>query len=331
MSVMSFGEMQVESDQWLTTFLDDDVIMPPNAEATFRLIGMYHKLGNIGIVVSNYLHHTGSPMALASGVLRHFEKHADTMTDAAIDIEIKNLLQRTPTVGLRNSHASDGNYSRPEVTMTFPAGNYTLSGRKGYDIPVPIVGIDDLGYSELLRAFIGAAKLGVARVPDFLHLRRPRIVNNGDANGSLEEFCCNPDKDIIHETFSSALQEYARLVEGVPEANLKELQGYHVRRRREQLRQLRNAISAVHTLEKNKILDRHESVLTVLKNGFYKQLKVRRGEYSGNNVNKNFIMELIGSMRTLHPWLVDKAYQYGADGRFKAYSQKTSKIMRQTI
>jgi hypothetical protein len=78
---------------------------------------------------------------------------------------------------------------------------------------VSIVGLEDRGFSAMLQLFIGARKLGVARVPGFLHICDD--VKNA-ANGRLSDYFLMP-KHAAHYEFIGRLAAYAAVNDLPPE------------------------------------------------------------------------------------------------------------------
>jgi hypothetical protein len=317
-NVMHFGESGTPHVDWLSTFIDDDVIMPPNAQEIFQMIGLYHNLGSIGLIAGGYTHHSGNPISLAQRALKYLVANHPDMTDEDIQRELDNLSRRTPERGLRGENASDDKYAdRPEFTMVFPGGNYSLSGNLAFEIPVPIVGVDDLGYATMLQLFQGARSLGVARVPDFIHVRQQRP-NGGDAHGTLEQFCTG-QKDLDYLQFQKIAKQYAAEVAQVPQENIDGLVRIQVAKRRSQLRTQREVLQASAALAGQERFARYVGMLTNLKRSVH-SFALAKYRASGDALDPTFVQTLVGDMVNTHAQLVDKAYQFGMDGELTKYN-----------
>ncbi len=319
-NVMTFGESGTPRKGWLSTFIDHDVLLPPNAEDIFRLIGMYHHLGNIGIITSSYLHHAGSPTKLGTQAFRHLVEHEGELTAKELDREMENIFQRIPTVGLQAPNQADRKYSTPEYKLDFPTGNYTLSGDEAFDIPVSIIGLEDRGFSAMLQLFIGARRLGIARVPGFPHVRN---AEKDAANGRLPDYFRLP-KHKAHCEFMNDLMDYA-IAEGVPQENVDRFRRIQRARRMAQLAGLRKLVSTAGELAGRErfapyvdsLQDLRESVLDFAKT---------TSDTQNRALDPAFAFRLIKDIRKLHPVLVEKAYQFGTDGQLAQYNQKRNEL-----
>jgi len=312
-NVMHFGRTLTPKTEWLSTFIDDDILMPDNANNIFKMIQTYHGLGSVGLIAGGYLRHSGNPIALARRTMLYLAKNRDSMTPEEIGIELNNLMQRTPTVGLRDERASDNKYSnRPEFTMTFPGGNYSLSGPRGFEVPVPVVGVEDLGYAAMLQLFLGARNLGVARVPDFIHARQSRR-NGGDAHGTLRQFC-EGEKDVAYLQFQRIAAGYAEKM-GMPPENIDGLTKVQEVRRRSQLKQQREVVQATAQLMQDERLTDYSDLLGEFKTAVHDfaltKYNTQRNTAEGP-LDEEFVFNLVDSMFRLHPHLVRKAYDFGA-------------------
>src|SRR6266568_1185887 len=318
-NVMLFGENGIPSQDWLSTFIDDDVVMPGNANEIFRMIGLYHTLGTVSVIASSYLHHSGNPISLAFRALNSLMVNAETMSDQEISELIDGILRRTPSIGLRDEHASDSKYGHtPEATLAFPGGNFTLSGDRAFDVPVPIVGVEDLGFIASLHLFCGARQLGVARVPDFIHRRCDRQAG-GSVNGGLEDFC-RAERDVAYGEFRSIAERFATNVLDVPEENVQHFRKAENAKRRYQLRQQRKTLQTLDVLSRNARFAPYVPVLTSLKHSVRNFAIAKTKGAEKPLLDHRFIEHLLGDMVLYHGRLVRKAYAFGVDGEFDSYS-----------
>lgn len=318
-NVMNFGEQNLPPSEWLSTFIDDDIVMPLEAASIFKLTAMYSHLGNVSVIASNYLHHSGNPIALTRDVLQDFVAFSHEMSEEQVEEEMRNMLLRVPNIGLRNAERSDEDYTHPELTMTFPGGNYSLSGHQAFQIPVPVVGIEDMGYGSLLQTFIGARELGVARVPDFPHIRyrRPDGGDAHDGNSNLLAFFGATSKGQVHARFHELVMEYASSARNISGAAL---EGSTLRERvskQKLLGQLKAVAVAAKTLLANPRFTAYEDTLCSLKQGarYYAQEALRPADE--DDLDTRAMTRLIDEMRDLHPVLIQKAYEFGAEGRLR--------------
>jgi len=319
-SVMQFGAQETPKEEWLSTFIDDDVLMPKNAQEVFRMIGLYHTIGSLSVIASSYLHHSGNPIILASNAFKELAVRADDMDQPAIGTEINNIINRTPTMGLRGERSSDARYSSPEYTLIFPGGNYSLTGGEAFDVPVPVVGIEDLGYAAMLQLFKGARELGVARVPDFIHKRSARQ-NGGDVHGNLSEFC-RAEKDVDYNTFQKIAKEYAA-DNGASSENIAAFTALETDRNQSQSRRQRKLIQHLGELSRDERFASFRDTLSGLKQNIYEFALAKTKNANTLTLDKPFVEKLLKDMLTLHPQLVSKAYQFGQDGGLASYDQAT--------
>lgn len=310
-SAMTFGARNIQRRDWLATFIDDDLLSPPNAEDIFRMQRVYRNLGNVSVIASHYLHHPANPLALTVGGIKYIARHYHEMSDEELDKEFDDLLHRVPAHGLRTADASAPFYSTPARTLTFPLGNYTLVGDKAYDIPVPIVGMNDVGYCELLQLFEGAGNLGVARVPDFIHERTVRP-NGGDATSDLAALYTNPEKETDHAPFHAIVRQYAIDVEGVSKGNIDDLNQWLSERKDRTLKQTDELIDMINTLSKTQRFASHRSLLSCVRDGFMRAKTIFEGR-AESSLDPVFARKLITDMRQHHPRLIQAAYAFGAE------------------
>jgi|GEM_PF-1568526 len=317
-NIMRFGAEGFSQSEWLSTFIDDDVMMPGNAQEVFRMIGLYHNLGSVSVVASNYLHHSGNPIILATDAFTELAVRAKDMDRQAVEAEVKNIIRRTPTMGLRGSEKSAARYSTPEQTLIFPGGNYSLSGGEAFDLPVPVVGVEDLGYAAMLHLFKGARNLGVARVPDFSHVRYNRP-NGGNVNGDLSQFC-QAEKDVDYNSFQLIAQEYAASI-GVPRENLESFIGLEAGRNQAQARRQAKLSDQLTQLREEPQFANVAPIIEDLQRSVAAFVATKAQYANTLTLDPISTKKLLADMLTLHPRLVDKAYQFGQDGELTTYNQ----------
>ena len=320
-NVMAFGEQGVSADQWLSTFIDQDVIVSTSAkDDAFPLTSMYSNLG-VGVIASLYTHHLGSPTGLSARALQYLANHAQDMGRSEANQEVRNIMARAPTVGLVKPEDTLARYTDVAArNLDFPGGNYTLSGSAGFEkVPISIMGHDDQGYTAMLQLFVGAKELGVARVPGFDHVRKPDAPNapHGSLVGYLTEI--GPKMKAEQNAFIGALLEHAREIH-VPDQRIEGLRQLQDGRHKNQLRSLEAIISVCGQLAGESMFADTKPELLAIQQGA--QALIQSRFHMGSAADSAFAKTFITNALALQPRLVEKAYAFGERGGLEEYRRR---------
>lgn len=321
LNVMKYGQQGVREDNWLSTFIDQDVVIPPTAlNDTFPLIAMYHHLG-VGMIASGYTHHLGSPLKLSARALEYLAKHVEDLPPEEINQEIRNIIARAPTVGLQTPADALARYTSSAArNFDFPSGNYTLSGIKGFtEAPVSTMGHEDQGYGAMLQLFVGAKEMGVARVPDFIHIRKPNAP--GAVHGDLISFLTHIGPRIKNEqnVFLMALLAHAQRI-GIPRHRTEGFSELQESRHHSKIKALDTIVRTCDLLRDHPKCISNRDALSSIR---YGAVALAEGNFYGiSRPGLDFASRFIRDALSLQPHLVEKAYAFGATGHFDNYAER---------
>jgi len=312
-NIMKYGERSTQPEQWLSSFIDQDVIIPPDARnIAFPLISMYRNLG-VGMLASAYVHHVGSPTGLSAKALSHLVDKGDSLTQEETKQEVRNIMARAPTVGLQSAEDSLSRYtSSAPRNFDFPSGNYTLCGEEGFTrVPVSIMGHEDQGFGAMLQVVVGAKEMGVARVPGFTHIRKADTSNA--AHGSLIDYLTRIGPRIKREQ-TAFLDTLLGLAEthGIPQERIAGLSELQASRLKSQSKALTAMITSCEELLLRPQFQLAADELLTIREAAH-LFAVRRSDQA-SPADLEFATHFLSKAIRLQPLLAEEAYAFGEAG-----------------